>query len=67
MKTMRYLVVLLSIVLTGFSTAMWWKYQQSGTPLPLYLLGMLSYGWVFMLFLIINRISASIKRQFRGK
>ncbi|PWK10344.1 hypothetical protein [Tumebacillus permanentifrigoris] len=63
---LQRLLTLASFLVAGVGTAIWWRYKSAGTPAPMWVLGVIGYGWAFVALLAFNMIGRTYSRKRRG-
>lgn len=63
---LQKLLLIVSFLVAVVGTAMWLRYKIVDTTAPLWVLGVIGYGWTFVLFLGFNAFGRSYARKRRG-
>ncbi|MBL0386716.1 hypothetical protein JJB07_08630 [Tumebacillus sp. ITR2] len=62
---LQNLLTFVSFLVAVSGTVIWWRFKSAGTPAPLWLLGVIGYGWTFLALLGMNRIGKFYSRKRR--
>lgn len=61
------MVVVFSIIIAIAGTFLYVAEKKGNEPVPVYVLGMVSYGWMFVVYMLINSAAHSYKKRYRRK
>lgn len=67
MKTRKMALSIISILIAVAGTWLYVSGKNSGRPVPYYALGMLAYGWIFIIYSTIDSAARGFKKRYRGK
>jgi len=60
---MRKILLAVSLLVAGAGTGLWYAIKSAGGDVPVWLLGMISYGWIFVAFLGLNQVGRVFSRR----
>lgn len=60
---MRKILLFISLLIAGAGTGLWYTIKSAGGDVPVWLLGMISYGWIFVAFLALNQMGRTFSRR----
>lgn len=63
---LQNLLTYLSFLIAVVGTVIWWRLNSSGGSSPLWLLGVVGYGWTFLALLLMDKIGRRFSRKRRS-
>ncbi|KEO83532.1 hypothetical protein [Tumebacillus flagellatus] len=63
---LQNLLTYVSFLITVAGTALWWRMKSAGDSSPLWLLGVIGYGWTFLALLLMDKFGRRVARKRRS-
>jgi hypothetical protein len=62
-RRLQSVLTVISFLMAGVGTAFWVRIWMSGGTIPLWLMAVVGYGWIFVIFLGINLVAHTFSRK----